>query len=63
MWETSCAATYFGPETTSLGSMGYCPSGSQYSCTPYSVTKNLPVISTIAYETISTQGSTWLVGG
>jgi conjugal transfer mating pair stabilization protein TraN len=61
--ETSYPATYFGPETTNLGSMSYCPSGSQYSCTPYTVTKTVPVTSTVAYETISTQGSSWLVGG
>ena len=67
-WQTNIktvreSATYFGPETTSLGSMGYCPSGGQYSCAPYTVTKTVPVTSTITYETISTQGSTWLVGG
>ena len=61
--ETSYPATYFGPETTSLGSMGYCPSGSQYSCAPYTMTKTVPVTTTVSYEVVSTQGSTWLVGG
>lgn len=61
--ETSYPAIYFGPETISLGSVSYCPSGRQYSCTPYTVTKTVPVTTTVTYETVSTQGSTWLVGG
>ena len=61
--ETSYPAIYFGPETISLGSMTYCPSGSQYSCTPYTTTKVVPVTTTVSYETVPTQGATWLVGG
>lgn len=61
--ETSYAATYFPAETTSLGSMSYCPSGSQYSCTLYTATKIVPVTTTVSYDTVSTQGLTWLVGG
>ena len=61
--ETSYPAIYFGPETISLGSMSYCPSGSHYSCSAYTTTKIVPVTTTVDYETVSTQGSTWLVGG
>ena len=67
--EHSYPAVYFPPETTSLGQQSSCPSGSQYTCTPvynsytYTVTETVPVTSTVSYETVSTQGSTWLVGG
>ena len=49
--------------------MGYCPSGSQYSCSAvyssytYWITETVPVVTTVTYETLSTIGSTWLIGG
>jgi len=67
--EHSYPAAYFPAETTSLGQQSSCPSGSQYSCTPvnqqytYTVTETVPVTITVSYEAVSTQGSTWLVGG
>jgi hypothetical protein len=64
----SCTPVYQS-RTTSLGELSYCPSGSQYSCSAvyssytYWFTETVPVTKTISYETISTLGSIWLVGG
>jgi hypothetical protein len=64
----SCTPVYQS-HTASLGEMSYCPSGSQYSCSAvyssytYWVTETVPVVTTVSYETISTLGSIWLVGG
>jgi hypothetical protein len=64
----SCSPVYQS-KTVSLGQMSYCPSGLQYSCAPvystftYTVMETVPVVTTVSFETLSTQGSTWLVGG
>ena len=64
----SCSPVYQA-HTVNLGQMSYCPSGSQYSCSAvysaytYWVTETVPVVTTVSYETLSTLGSTWLVGG
>ena len=64
----SCTPVYQS-RTTNLGEMSYCPSGSQYSCSAvyssyvYWVTETVPVVTTVNYETLSTLGSTWLIGG
>ncbi len=64
----SCTPVYQS-RTTSLGEMNYCPSGSQYSCSPvyssytYTVTETVPVVKAVTYETLSTLGSAWLIGG
>ncbi|MDG7022953.1 MAG: hypothetical protein JRN45_00370 [Nitrososphaerota archaeon] len=64
----SCTQVYQS-HTTSLGEMSYCPSGSQYSCSAvyssytYWITETVPVVTTINYETLSTLGSTLLIGG
>jgi hypothetical protein len=64
----SCTPVYQS-RTTSLGEMSYCPSGSQYSCSAvyssytYWITETVPVVTTVNYETLSTLGSTWLIGG
>ena len=64
----SCSPVYQS-RTTSLGEMSYCPSGSQYSCSAvygsstYWVTETVPVVNTVSYETLSTLGSTWQIGG
>ena len=64
----SCSPVYQA-HTVSLGQMSYCPSGSQYSCSAvyssytYWITETVPVVTTVRYETLSTLGSTWLVGG
>ena len=64
----SCTPVY-QPRTTSLGEMSYCPSGSQYSCSAvyssytYWITETVPVVTTVDYETLSTLGSAWFVGG
>lgn len=64
----SCSPVY-GTYTISLGQMSYCPSGSQYSCSAvyssytYWVTETVPVTKTVTYETLSTLGSAWLIGG
>ena len=63
-----CSPVYQS-RTTNLGQMSYCPSGSQYACTPvyssytYTVIENFPVTTTISYETLSTLGTNWLIGG
>ena len=55
--------------TTSLGEISHCPSGSQYSCLAvynsytYWITETVPVVTTVSYDTLSTLGSTWLIGG
>jgi hypothetical protein len=64
----SCTPVYQS-RSTSLGEMSSCPSGSQYSCSAvystytYTVTETIPVVTTVSHETLSTLGSTWLVGG
>ena len=64
----TCSPVY-EPYTISLGQMSYCPSGSQYSCSAvyssytYWVTETVPVTKTVTYETLSTLGSAWLIGG
>jgi hypothetical protein len=64
----SCSPVY-ETYTISLGQMSYCPSGSQYSCSAvyssytYWVTETVPVTKTVTYETLSTLGSAWLIGG
>ncbi|MDG7013219.1 MAG: hypothetical protein JRN11_07370 [Nitrososphaerota archaeon] len=64
----SCTPEYQS-RTTSLGQMSYCPSGSQYSCSAvysaytYWVTETVPVVTAVTYETLSTLGSAWLIGG
>ncbi|MDE1853256.1 MAG: hypothetical protein KGI38_05865 [Thaumarchaeota archaeon] len=64
----SCSPVYQAL-AVNLGQMSYCPSGSQYSCAPvytsytYTVTEMVPVTTTVNYKTLSTQGSTWLIGG
>jgi hypothetical protein len=64
----SCSPVYQS-KTVSLGQMSYCPSGSQYSCSavysPYTywITETVPVVTMVSYETFSTLGSTWLIGG
>ncbi|MDG7025054.1 MAG: hypothetical protein JRN45_11110 [Nitrososphaerota archaeon] len=64
----SCTPVYQS-RTTSLGELSYCPSGSQYSCSAiystytYWITETVPVVTTVSYETLSTSGSTWLIGG
>ncbi|MDG6921313.1 MAG: hypothetical protein JRN59_07275 [Nitrososphaerota archaeon] len=64
----SCSPVYQS-RTTTLGQMSYCPSGSQYSCSAvcsaynYWVTETVPVVTTVSYETVSTLGSAWLIGG
>ena len=64
----SCSPVYQA-HTVSLGQMTYCPSGSQYSCSAvystytYWITETVPVVATVSYETLSTLGSTWLIGG
>ena len=64
----SCSPVYQA-HTVNLGQMSYCPSGSQYSCSAvystytYWVTETVPVVTTVSYETLSTLGSTWLIGG
>ena len=64
----SCSPVY-QTHTVNLGQMSYCPPGSQYSCAPvyasytYTVTETVPVTATVSYETLSTQGSAWLIGG
>ncbi len=66
----SCSPVYRQETTTTnLGQMSYCPSGSQYSCSAvygaytYWTTEMVPVVTTVSYETLSTLGSTWLIGG
>jgi hypothetical protein len=67
--EHSYQAVYFPAETTSLGQQSSCPSGSQYTCTPvyssytYAVTETVSVTTTVSYETLSTLGTNWLIGG
>ncbi len=64
----SCTPVYQA-HTVSLGQMSYCPSGSQYSCSAvystytYWVTETVPIVTTVSYETLSTLGSSWLIGG
>ena len=64
----SCSPVYQA-HTVNLGQMSYCPSGSQYSCSAvyssytYWITETVPVVTTVNYETLSTLGSTWLIGG
>ncbi len=64
----SCSPVYQA-HAVSLGQMSYCPSGSQYSCSAvystytYWITETVPVVTTISYETLSTLGSTWAIGG
>jgi hypothetical protein len=64
----SCTPVYQS-RTTSLGEMSYCPSGSQYSCSAvyssytYWVTETVPVVTTVTFETLSTLGNAWLIGG
>ena len=64
----SCTPVYQS-RTTSLGQMSNCPSGSQYSCSAvysaytYWVTETVPVVTAVTYETLSTLGSAWLIGG
>ena len=64
----SCSPVYQA-HTVSLGQMSYCPSGSQYSCSAvyssytYWVTETVPVVTTVSYETLSTMGGAWLIGG
>ena len=64
----SCSPVY-QPRTVSFGQMSYCPSGSQYSCSAvystyaYWITETVPVVTTVSYETLSTLGSAWLIGG
>ncbi|MDG6919861.1 MAG: hypothetical protein JRN62_10570 [Nitrososphaerota archaeon] len=64
----SCSPVYQA-HTVNLGQMSYCPSGSQYSCSAvystytYWITETVPVVTTVTYETLSTLGSTWVVGG
>ena len=64
----SCSPVYQA-HTVNLGQMSYCPSGSQYSCAAvyasytYTVTETVPVSTTVSYETLSTLGTTWLIGG
>ncbi|MDG6954260.1 MAG: hypothetical protein JRN33_04675 [Nitrososphaerota archaeon] len=64
----SCSPVYQA-HTVNLGQMSYCPSGSQYSCSAvytsytYWITETVPVVTMISYETLSTMGSTWLIGG
>ena len=64
----SCTPVYQS-RTTSLGEMNYCPSGSQYSCPAvytsytYWITETVPVVTTVSYETLSTLGSAWSIGG
>jgi hypothetical protein len=64
----SCTPVYQS-RSTSLGEMSYCPSGSQYSCSAvyssytYWITETVPVTTTVSLETLSTLGSTWLIGG
>ena len=64
----SCSPVYQA-HTVILGQMSHCPSGSQYSCSAvyntytYWITETIPVTTTVSYETLSTLGSTWLIGG
>ena len=64
----SCTPVYES-RITSLGEMSYCPSGSEYSCSAvyssytYWITETVPVVTTVSYETLSTLGSTWSIGG
>ncbi|MDG6974087.1 MAG: hypothetical protein JRN73_08750 [Nitrososphaerota archaeon] len=69
----SCSQVYRQQTaTTSLGQLSYCPTGSsatQYSCSAvysaytYWVTETVPVVTAVTYETLSTLGSAWLIGG
>ncbi|MDG6902699.1 MAG: hypothetical protein JRM80_12180 [Nitrososphaerota archaeon] len=64
----SCSPMYQA-HAVNLGQMSYCPSGSQYSCSAvystytYWITETVPVVTTVSFETLSTLGSTWLIGG
>ena len=64
----SCSPVYQA-QTVNLGQMSYCPSGSQYSCSAvytsytYWITETVPILTTVSYETLSSLGSTWSIGG
>ncbi|MDG7025039.1 MAG: hypothetical protein JRN45_11035, partial [Nitrososphaerota archaeon] len=64
----SCTPVY-QVHSVNLGQMSNCPSGSQYSCSAvygsytYWVTETVHVTTSVSHETLSTLGSTWLIGG